>query len=103
MILYTSVILYLLLGIFLETIPFWYATLTIYVIFKWLFNYRKCTISYLEIKLRRVPKTNGLLYNYLESLVDLRDDSELVGLLMIYMTLVLFKYRILQNLHTKIK
>jgi hypothetical protein len=45
--------------------------LTIYFMIKWLTNYRKCTISYLECKVRGVKKEQGFLYNILEEIFDL--------------------------------
>lgn len=45
-------------------------TICIYLLFKWVTNYRKCTISYIEIKLRNVKKEQGVLYNFLEDLID---------------------------------
>lgn len=40
--------------------------LAIYFMLKWIFSYRKCTISYLECKLRGVPKEEGYLNSFLE-------------------------------------
>ena len=45
-------------------------TICIYLLFKWVTDYRKCTISYIEIKLRNVEKEQGILYNFLEDLID---------------------------------
>ena len=45
-------------------------TICIYLLFKWISDYRKCTISYIEIKLRNVKKEQGVLYNFLEDLID---------------------------------
>lgn len=41
-----------------------------YLLFKWITDYRMCTISYLEFKIRGVPKESGVLYNFLEDLID---------------------------------
>lgn len=54
--------------------PNWFFALTLFFYFKWLFNYRKCTISYIEIKLRRVKKEDGYLYTLLNDIVDFRYD-----------------------------
>ena len=41
-----------------------------YFLFRWITNYRKCTISYLECKLRGVKKDDGYIYNILNPLFD---------------------------------
>ena len=41
-----------------------------YFLFRWITNYRKCTISYLECKLRGVKKDDGYIYNILNQLFD---------------------------------
>jgi hypothetical protein len=43
----------------------------LFLIIKWFSNYRKCTVSYLECKMRGVKKENGYLYNYLEYVINL--------------------------------
>ena len=50
----------------------WYIAVLLYFTFKWLFNYRKCTISYFECLLRRVKKEEGILFNLLEESVNIR-------------------------------
>ena len=48
----------------------------LYILFRWLTDYRKCTISYIEIKVRGVKKEQGYLYRFLNSIFDTncRDD-----------------------------
>jgi hypothetical protein len=46
-------------------------TLCIYLLIKWLTDYRKCTVSYIECKLRGVKKEAGYLYRYLEPILNL--------------------------------
>ena len=50
----------------------WYIAIIIFFTFKWIFNYRKCTFSYIECMLRNVKKEQGILYNFLENSVNLR-------------------------------
>jgi hypothetical protein len=52
--------------------PQWLYAITLYTLFKWVADYRRCTISYLEVKLRGVRKEEGYLYNFLNALVDFR-------------------------------
>jgi hypothetical protein len=91
-VLHWCVVVYLLLAIvYAGSVPEWYAMLTMYVAFKWITNYRKCTISYYECKLRGVPKERGWLYSFLEELVDLR-KSPLVAPALLLHGLVLFQF-----------
>ena len=53
----------------------WLMALVLFFTIKWLLNYRKCTISYIEVKLRGVKKEEGLIYNYLNKCVDLRQKK----------------------------
>ena len=90
--LFMTVVLYLILAIaYVERIPEWYAMITMYVAFKWIANYRKCTLSYGECKLRGVSKENGWLYRYLEELVDLR-SSIVARPLLLLQALVLLRF-----------
>jgi len=41
-----------------------------YFLVKWISNYRKCTLSYYECKLRGIPKEEGYIYNILEPIFD---------------------------------
>ena len=68
--------IYLIIGIILclldIDIPNIYIGLLIFFLIKQIINYRKCTISYIECKLRGVEKEKGYLYNFLNGIVDLR-------------------------------
>ena len=46
-----------------------------YFLFRWITNYRQCTISYLECKLRGVKKDDGYIYNILNPLFDINKKS----------------------------
>ena len=41
-----------------------------YFMFRWITNYRKCTISFIECKLRRIKKEKGFLYNIIDPIID---------------------------------
>jgi len=41
-----------------------------------LFNYKKCTFSYLECKLRNVKREDGFLASFLDHIVDLRNSKQ---------------------------
>ena len=81
------VYLYLIFGIIMSLndidLPGNYIFLILFFGFKWIFNYRKCTISYVECKLRGVKKENGYLYSLLKEIIDLRYSEHIycIGLL----------------------
>lgn len=60
----------------------WYIVLLYFVMFKMIFNYNKCTISYIECKIRGVHKENGYLYSFLSSLINLRYTSIFLPLIL---------------------
>lgn len=70
------VYLYLMVGLlsiyFKKSLPRIYLGLLIFFVFKWIFNYRKCTFSRIECIIRGVKKEKGYLYNFLENMVDIR-------------------------------
>ena len=43
--------------------------------FKMIFNYKKCTFSYLECKYRNVKREDGFLAGFLDHVVDLRESK----------------------------
>jgi hypothetical protein len=49
-----------------------YIGLLMFFTLKVIFDYRKCTVSYMECKLRGVKKDQGYLYRFLNGIVDLR-------------------------------
>ena len=73
-----------------------YIVIILFISFKWLFNYRKCTFSRLECILRGVKKENGILYNFLESIVDIRYNNHvyIYSILVVY---ILYIYYIKQK------
>jgi hypothetical protein len=73
---YYAFMLYgLCLALVKKPIPrFWMGIFT-FVSFKLLANYRKCTLSYVECKLRNVKKNDGYIHNVLEEIMLLRESS----------------------------
>ena len=44
----------------------------VYLLFKWITDYRKCTFSFIECKMiRGVKKEEGYIYNFLEPIFDI--------------------------------
>jgi len=58
-----------------RNIPPNYAVLSAFLLFKMIANYKKCTISYLECKIRGVKRQEGILASILDHVVDLRDSD----------------------------
>ena len=56
-----------------KRVPKWYVAIIIYFLFKMLTGYDKCTISYIECKLRNVKKQDGYIYDFLHSIISLKD------------------------------
>ena len=56
-------------------IPPNYIVLIAFCTFKMVFNYKKCTFSYLECKMRKVKREDGLLASFLDHVVDLRTSK----------------------------
>jgi hypothetical protein len=55
-----------------------YIALILFFTLKWIFNYRNCTISYIEYRLRNSIKENCILYNFLENLMEIRNNNHIV-------------------------
>lgn len=47
----------------------------IYFLFRWITDYRKCTISFIECKLRGVKKKQGFLYQIINPIIDLNKSK----------------------------
>jgi hypothetical protein len=88
------VYLFLFLGLILinngSAIPRTYIGLLLFFLIKILFNYRKCTISYIECKLRKVKKEQGYLNRFLDSILDLRYTPHVY--IMYFITAIILYY-----------
>jgi hypothetical protein len=60
-----------------------YILLLWFFIFKIIFNYKKCTISYWECIIRRVKKEKGYLYQLIDGITNLRNSVHFDILLII--------------------
>lgn len=69
-------------------VPQWYVAVLLFAAFKIAVNYKKCTISYIECKLRGVKRERGLLSSLLDGIVDLRDEGYWVALTLVFTALV---------------
>ena len=68
-------------------------TICIYLLFRFITNYRKCTLSYIECKIRRVPKEKGYLYNILNYIFDYnkKEYRFIIYLLLVIISIINFK------------
>lgn len=57
-----------------HALPRFWLGLFAFVSIKLLLDYRKCTLSYVECKLRNVKKNDGYIHNVLEEIMRLRDS-----------------------------
>jgi hypothetical protein len=86
-IVYYFIVIGFIIVILNKNLPRWYTGLVIFLLIKTIFNYNKCTFSYLECKLRNVKKEEGYIYNFLSNLINLRNTDHN---LFIYFSGVLF-------------
>jgi hypothetical protein len=75
-----------------ERLSRYYLTLLLFFGFKMTFNYRKCTISYLEKKLSGKPKEETYLYNFLETMIDLRNSIHFKYFFLLSLLLIGIQY-----------
>lgn len=73
-----------------------YITLILFFILKWTLNYRKCTITYIEYKLRNSKKENCILYRLIDNIMDLRYNKNIIGFYFLSLIL-LFDYFIIKT------
>lgn len=71
-------------------IPNWFIVCGIYSLFKIITNYRKCTISYLECKIRGVKREFGYLNSLIDGITDLRYDTYYLIYIIIIMVIFLY-------------
>ena len=67
--------------------------LCIFLMLKWIFNYRKCTFSRIECLVRGVKKEKGYLYNFLENMIDIRYCNHIY--LIVFIGLFIIFYEII--------
>lgn len=88
----------------INNLPDTYFVITIFFLFKMIVNYRKCTVSYIECKIRGVKKEEGYVQNLLDGIVDIRDDENIMYMymFMVYMSM-LFLYQQRNNISNNLK
>jgi hypothetical protein len=90
---------YILLGIHEiindRPLPNWYVGIFIFMVFKIVAKYEKCTISYLECKLRGVRKEEGYINRLLQSFIYMPIN---VIELLLFTTLFIFYQTQIKNI-----
>ena len=74
----------------------YYMILLLFFLFKSLFNYRKCTFSYIEVKLRKVKKTQGRLYGFLDRILDIRKTNHIQFIYLICSIIIYHFYGVME-------
>ena len=78
-------------------LPQWYIIILYFIVFRMVFDYNKCTISYIECKVRGVPKKFGYIYQFLQTINDLRNNSFVFYISIILAVIVTWKYFIIDK------
>ena len=61
-------------------------SISIYLLFKWIYNHKKCTVSYIECKIRNIPIKEGVVYRLLDELIQVNKSDYCI---VIYILLVI--------------
>lgn len=86
-----------------------YIVILIFMLFKMITNYRLCTVSYLECKLRNVKHKDGYLNQVLDPIIDLRFTNHYyiiiaLSIIILYYDLIVFdNIKYVKNLFKNIK
>ena len=78
-------------------IPRNYIAIVLFFFFKMVTMYDKCTISYIECKLRNVKKEDGYLYDFLNSIIKLKNTPQAIYIYAIAIIFIIFFLK--QSLH----
>ena len=62
----------------------WYIALLYFIMLKMISNYDKCTLSYIECRLRGVSKEQGYLNTFVRGFIDLRNEPVVCATLVFY-------------------
>ena len=74
-----------------------YTILLLFFTFKIIINFRKCTLSYIECKLRGVKKEQGYLNQFFDKLFDIRNENEKTTKLLLLISFIVLYYAMFVN------
>ena len=69
-----------------------YTILLLFFTIKIIIDFRKCTLSYIECKLRGVKKEEGYLNQFFDKLFAIRDGDDKLNKLLVLISLVIIYY-----------
>lgn len=69
-----------------------YIILLYFIMFKMIFYYEKCTLSYLECLFRSVKKEDGYLFQFLNGFIQVRYKKVLFCYLIFFTVIISFKF-----------
>lgn len=73
-------------------------TICVYFLFRWLTDYRKCSISYFEIKIRGVSKEEGIIYQFLDPLFNYNKSKFRFIIYLVLVTIIYINNNNLKNI-----
>lgn len=94
---YTYLIIGLVMMLLNKNLPSYYIGLLVFFTIKWVINYRKCTISYLECKIRGVKREEGYLNRLMDDILDIRKEKDIYLILAIGITILYYHFYIKDN------
>ena len=93
--------LYLLIGIYYiyhkKEIPMIYLVGLSFISFKVIFDYRVCSVAYLECKIREIKREDSLVNRFLDPIVDVRYTDHVYLLSMMTFVILFFNFIILDR------
>ena len=69
-----------------------YSVILLYFTIKIIINYRKCTLSYLECKIRNIKKEKGYINKFFDDLINIRYESNEKKYTLLILSLILLYY-----------
>jgi hypothetical protein len=75
-----------------------YIVILVFMLFKFITNYRLCTVSYIECKVRDVKQRDGYLNQVLDPIIDLRETKHLFPILIISLIILYYDLIVLNNI-----
>jgi hypothetical protein len=75
-----------------------YIVILVFMLFKFITNYRLCTVSYIECKVRGVKHKDGYLNQVLDPIIDLRETKHIFPILIISLIILYYDLIVLNNI-----